>query len=296
MPTMERKPAMTVLAMDRESKGIIPASDSIRVLHTPDMREAESAQNVFVLSTDAQLNEVAGFVRAANRRHHLRAFLVREESDPTWIPQLLDEADVRTLRNTIFHSGNQVPKRILSAWASGAQNELIANATVREDRLLVLSCGLELLSLPFSDVKPLARMSPEERSQFEISPDGSYLHWHPSDVDLDLEGVRSVLDPSRREHADRQRLIHDQYFGRTIADLRQQAGQRQGDIKGLSERQVRRIEAGEGTSAAAIGHLARAHNMDVNAYLSRIAERMAQIKSEEAPTKRFQNGMKEMGR
>lgn len=280
MPVAEQKPAckiehkhdMTVLILDREARSVVPSSDSVRVLDNPDMGVAESAHNVFVLSTEGQLGLVSEFVRAANRRNQLRALLIREENDPRWITQILDRAAVRTLRNTHIYTGRQVPQRVLNAWAVGAQDELIANATVRGDDLLVLSCSMALLRVPFAELLVLSRLPLGERAEFDISPDGGYLHWPASDVDVDLEGLRTALDPVLKARADGQRLMHDQHFGEAIATVRHQAGLRQSDIGGLSARHLRRIEVGESASAQALGLLARAHKMDANEYMNALAD------------------------
>ena len=48
-------------------------------------------------------------------------------------------------------------------------------------------------------------------------------------------------------------------------------GLKQSQIKGLSERQVRRIEKGEGTTYEALRRLASAHRMDLESYLRELA-------------------------
>ena len=48
-------------------------------------------------------------------------------------------------------------------------------------------------------------------------------------------------------------------------------GLKQSEIRGLSERQVRRIEKGEGTTYAALRRLAAAHRMDLELYLRELA-------------------------
>jgi len=279
---VEQKHEMTVLVLDQEGESIVPSSHYVHVLDNPDMAVAESAHNVFVLSTESQLGRVSDFVRAANRRNQLRALLIREENDSRWIAQILDRAAVRTLRNTHIHSGRQVPQRVLNAWAVGAQDDLIANATVREGDLLVLSCSMQLLRFPFAKIPVLSRLPSDEQARFHISPDGSYIHWPASDVDVDLEGLRTALDPALKARADQQRLIHDQYFGRAIAVVRHKAGLRQSDISGLSERHLRRIEAGESTSADILELLARAHNMDANKYMNLLADVITEAKWESA--------------
>jgi hypothetical protein len=48
-------------------------------------------------------------------------------------------------------------------------------------------------------------------------------------------------------------------------------GLKQSQIEGLSERQVRRIEKGVGTTYEALGRLASAHRMDLESYLRELA-------------------------
>ena len=47
---------------------------------------------------------------------------------------------------------------------------------------------------------------------------------------------------------------------------------KQSDIKGLSERQVRRIEKGEGTTFESLRRLAAAHGLDLKKYLDEVAK------------------------
>jgi len=101
----------------------------------------------------------------------------------------------------------------------------------------------EALRIPFS-VKPLNAISPQQRAKFTIDQDGTSIHWPESDVELDLEGFRRLIDPVRTERAKQHELAHDVEFGRALAALRHSAGIRQTDIEGLSLRHVGRIEAG----------------------------------------------------
>ena len=59
--------------------------------------------------------------------------------------------------------------------------------------------------------------------------------------------------------------------GLAIAKLRLRMGMKQSQIEGLSERQVRRIEKGEGTTYEALRRLASAHRMDLESYLRELA-------------------------
>jgi transcriptional regulator with XRE-family HTH domain len=64
-----------------------------------------------------------------------------------------------------------------------------------------------------------------------------------------------------------------------IAKLRTAKGLKQSEITGLSERQVRRIEKGEGTTYESLRRLAAAHDMDTSDYLRKIAETLTDIDS-----------------
>jgi hypothetical protein len=45
----------------------------------------------------------------------------------------------------------------MNAWAMGAQEKLIADATVIGDRLLILSCAMEKLEVPFDTLRLFAK-------------------------------------------------------------------------------------------------------------------------------------------
>jgi len=92
------------------------------------------------------------------------------------------------------------------------------------------------------------------------------------DIHLDLDSVRSALDPDFRDQRAAQRVKHDVNFGKAIATLRQEQGLRQSDIAGLSERQLRRIERGARASVSALRSLAASHDLDLNDYLNAVAK------------------------
>lgn len=189
----------------------------------------------------------------------------------------MDNVDLsrRTSRNVVVHSGFALPGRILQAWSHGAQQELIANATVARDRLLVLSCALEPYEVSFAKIPALKSMPKPDRGNFQIDEDGSYLYWPQADVHLDLDAIRTAIDPAYREAALQKKLSHDRRYGAAIANLRREKGLKQSAIDGLSERQVRRIERGEGVTAKALQRLAAAHGVGLGEYLERVAEMLA---------------------
>ena len=267
---------MTVLLRNPSCSDWVRSSEWVTVVQRPDPEVAANARNVFVLALASELSEVAPFVRAANSRHHLRALFVQADLAERWIGQMLSRADLRTLRNLLVHQGPDLPRRVLGAWKMGAQDDLIADAVAVNDRLLVFSCALERIEIPFADVPALARLSKGDRGSFEVASDGSYLHWSGPDIHLDLEAFRIAVDPKVGERARVEQMRHNARFGRAVATMREGQGLRQSDIEGLSARQVRRIEAGEFfPRSGTLGRLARAHGMTLANYLDAVAKTQA---------------------
>jgi hypothetical protein len=277
--TSSRVP-VTVLMQDRDSDRAIPRSLSATVIRKPDMKVAESATNLFVFSAATRLSSVEEFVQAANRHHHLRALFVKEDVDPKWLPQMLNRANLRMLRNVIVHSGPEVPRRVMFAWQAGAQEKLIANAALSGDKLFVVNCALEQFEVSFNDIRALKDIPVEERGSFEIAEDGSYIAWKKSDVHIDMDAIRASIDKEFREQLEAKTLATDRKFGEAVSLLRKKAGLRQSDIKGLSERQVRRIENGERPRVASLKLLAEAHGMALNEYLKEVAQTIKQWDSQ----------------
>jgi hypothetical protein len=262
-----------------------PGGDRFDLVGWPEVQRASEegsglSKNVLVFAAASALPNLAPFLHSTNRRHHLSALLVRDD-EPEWIPQLLARANVRALRNMLVtrEGDTDVPRRVLLGWALGAPGEMIADARVMGggERLLVVSCAMNQTECAFDDIPALAQVPGEERPDFEVASDGSYLHWPASGVDLDLEALRYYTDAEpRRRRADRERLARSEQFGAAVATVRGRHGLRQTDVEGLSARQVRRIEKGESeASASALEKLAEAHGLRANDYLEEVAEELS---------------------
>jgi len=272
---------MTVVDCDREAReverilwpaGKSPTVKVIDLKGSVSKTAAIKAKSLFVLCSTSHLPFVADVIRKSNDRHRLRALFLREDTDPMLLPQMLDRANLRTLRNMLVHTEWVLPRRVLGAWEAGAQKRLIANATVVNDRLLVLNCVLERFELSFDDVAALGRIPKTDRSGFEISEDGSYLHWPREDVHLNMDAIRYITDSDWRQREDTRRVTADENFGAAVARLRKELDLRQRDITRLSARQVSRIENGARPSYESLNALAIAHRMTVNQYLEAIAQ------------------------
>ena len=264
-----------VLVQDPSCGAGLRSSRALKVLRRPDMAVAKGAVNIIVIVAASKLPKVGEFVREANRRHHLKALLVHADLDERWIGQLLDRAQVRTLRNLLVHRGDEQPRRILGAWRMGAQGKLIADAVALPERLLVVSCALERLEVPYSRVSSLDQMPAQERAEFEIDPDGSYLYWPKADVHLDLDSLRFAIDEGAKERARLDAIRRNERIGAAIGALRRSDGISAGEIDGISDRQMRRIERGHSVPrSATLEKLAGAHEMVLNDYLDSLASTM----------------------
>lgn len=176
----------------------------------------------------------------------------------------------------IFDSKLAELKRILLAWQTGTWERLIAKATLIEASLLVTDCALQTWEIPFQQLPILAKLSPENRAEFKIDEDGSYLYWPSGDIHLDMEALRAIVDPEWQTHLQVERAIYDQKFGEAVAAVRKAHHLKQTDIPGISSRQIRRIEKGDRPKLETLRKLSQAHGLTVNEYMEEIAAHVSQ--------------------
>jgi hypothetical protein len=181
------------------------------------------------------------------------------------------------IRNVSFQLDTDISERILHAWEMGAEQDLIAHATVSEQNLCVLACDLNVLNIPFSADRFLRSIPESERPNFELDSDGSFLYWESKDIHLDLESLKVAIDPDLRAKFNAEKVLYDQRFGQAIAIVRKKFQLKQTDIEGISARQIGRIEKGARPKLETLKVLARGHGLEINDYLEQVAEAMAVI-------------------
>jgi len=264
---------ISVLNHDPACTGWLRSSRTIDVFKRATPEAAADKRKVIVLVAASQLGEVAEFVRAASKRHRLQALLVHEDVDSRWLGQLLDRAELRTLRNLLVHRGGGQPQRILSAWRIGAQDDLIADAVTMNDGLMVLSCAMERIEVPWAALQTVSKVPTDEWGEFRVAEDGSYIHWPEPDVHMDLGGLERLVDPAAQEAAKVARVRSQQGFGAAVATLRKAAGLTQAAIEGVTARQIRRIESGEVfPRVSTLAKLAKAQGQSTAEYLDALAK------------------------
>jgi hypothetical protein len=85
-----------------------------------------------------------------------------------------------------------------------------------------------------------------------------------------------AVDPAELHRAQQRSADFNRRYGAAIRKVREAAGIRQAHVDGITDRQLRRIEQGEcRATAGALRDLAKAHGVDVNAYMERVAKAMS---------------------
>jgi hypothetical protein len=223
----------------------------------------------------------------AGRAHPLPWVVIEGESAPpprSEALQALVQLTAQLGRAPYVTSALPVVRRMILAHKSNAERQLIASASISGDKLVVWTCEPQRLEVPVEAIPSIARMDPSSQSKFIVSESGSRIHWPDDDVDLTAESIRAFADPQVRREQQAARRAEAALYAKAIRSLREQHGLRQSDIPGLTDRQVRRLEEGDTMPrVATLQKLARAHGMDVDAYVAALAALSVTTKPAKTP-------------
>jgi transcriptional regulator with XRE-family HTH domain len=277
---MNYTPEITVFVHSREKESALSLkpNKSLRVLNRFLPDKILEAKNLFVITSVTELSEVANLVKKAENQQHLRGLFVRLNLDVSFVSQIFDDAKIHLTRNMIMHSSSDIPKRVIEAWLAGAQEQLIANASVVINDLFVHDCALNSWKIPFDIIPALKQIPVEERGNFELDEDGSYIYWPSADIHLDMEALRSAVDKEWQEKLKIEKVRYERQFGEAIVIVRKAHKLKQIDISGVSERHIRRIEKGEIPKVDTLKKIAQAHGMNLNEYLEEVAQTISNLK------------------
>ena len=199
-------------------------------------------------------DQIVQWARRAKIRSENRLHVVKVEG--------LENPNVSHLlgRVCIALTGDEKRGSIIDAYAVG-------------DALLVRGPKHRILHVPMKALPSLRDKPRAVQRKFEIDPDGSFLHWPDLDVHLGWNQLLQAVDPEEFRKVQQRSTEFNQRYGGAIRKLREQAGIPQSKIPGLTERQIRRIEQGESrATSGALAALAKAHGLDTNAYLDKLAK------------------------
>ncbi len=188
------------------------------------------------------------------------------------ILQIYDDAKShKTFFSYEYQQDTEVVDRIKQAWEWESEDELIATAKVFDNMLIVMGCDFNFWQVPFEAIPCLNQLPLSERNNFEIDPDGSYLHWQWNDVHVDLEDIKAAVDPEFKSQLYLEKLKYDRSLGKAISQVRKAHNLNQNEIEGLSDRHLRRIEnEGYQVTIDVLKKLAVAHNMNLEDYLAEV--------------------------
>jgi len=201
-------------------------------------------------------DQVAQWMRTTNIRSETRLHVVKvEDLEAPQVSQLLG--------------------RVCFALGRDGTHGHIIDAYPAGDSFFVRGPKHRMLHVPVSSVPALRGKPRSVLRNFEIDPDGSFIYWPDLDVHLGWNQFLQAVDPEELRKARQRSKDFNKRYGAAIRKLREEAGLSQSKIEGLTERQLRRIEQGECRATnKAITALAKAHALEVNAYMERLAKAM----------------------
>ncbi|OWK39150.1 DUF2442 domain-containing protein [Fimbriiglobus ruber] len=170
---------------------------------------------------------------------------------------------------------SQLLGRICSALGGDGDRGSIIDAYFTGGSLTVRGPGHRMLHVPADSVPALKGHPPQVLRNFEIDPDGSFLYWPALDVHLGWNQFLQAVDPAEFRSAQQRSSGFNKRYGAAIRKIREDAGVAQSKVVGLTDRKLRRIEHGEcRATTTALAALARAHGLNANEYLEKLAKAM----------------------
>lgn len=175
----------------------------------------------------------------------------------------------------------EVIKRVLLSFARDQAWEAILDAYVLGDRLVVVLGDFRVAEFPVERIPGLGARPGPNLADFEIDSSGSFLHWPSLDLHLGASQLLQAVDPMHLADVEIRRYATSK-ISTALLTIREEAGLRQTDIEGLSERQVRRLEKEESRfTAEAAGSYASALRCSLDEFLGRLSRQVTELRDPE---------------
>lgn len=166
--------------------------------------------------------------------------------------------------------------RLLSGITNRKGPNPIVDAWIEDEQLVLLTPSFERLAVPIEKLAKVIGTDKDEIESFEIDEDGRYLYWPHADAHYGWEQFRQLVDPTAALAAKQRSVAFNKKYGIAIRSLREDSGLKQSDIKGVTERHLRRVEHGEqAASTATLQCLADASGLSLDEYLMELASRLS---------------------
>jgi len=166
-------------------------------------------------------------------------------------------------------------ERLVSGLEADDKQQRILDARIGNGILHVVSPSFNRMDVPVSEIPVLRNAGVSKLNDFEIDEDGAFLYWPDLDVHLGWTQLQEIINPQAALKARQKNEDFKKRYGKAVQKVREAAGLKATDISGLSDKQLRRIENGESRlTSNATEALAKAHNLDPNEYLKKLAEKL----------------------
>ena len=163
-------------------------------------------------------------------------------------------------------------QRLTSAFKLSDSSDCILDAKIEGEVLHVVSPNFDRLEVPIAAIPELRNADHAKVQAFEIDEDGSFIYWPDLDLHLGWSQLQQIVDPQAARKALQKSQQFNVRYGKAVQNFREAAKLKSGNIAGLSEKQLGRIEKGEcRLTSNAIEALSRAHGLTANDYLQKLA-------------------------
>src|SRR5579872_7490464 len=163
-------------------------------------------------------------------------------------------------------------ERFVATFESNEGQDRIFDARIERGTLRVVSPNFVRLEIPVSKIPQFKNAKPAQIESFEIDEDGSFIYWPDLDVHLGWNQFQQLINPEAALKASQKNEEFNRRYGKAVQRFREAAGLKRRDISGLSEKQLGRIEKGARLTTNAIEALAKAHKIDRNEFMRRLAQ------------------------
>jgi hypothetical protein len=167
-------------------------------------------------------------------------------------------------------------KRLASAFQADDKSGRILDAKIEDGVLHVVSPQFDRLDVPIAKIPNLKNAGLSQIQKFGIDEDGSFIHWPGPDLHLGWDQLQQLVNPVAAFKASQKSQEFNRRYGNAVQKLREEAGLKRGNIPGISEKQLRRIESGEcRLTSNGVEALSRAHKLGPDEYMKKLAERLS---------------------
>ncbi len=187
------------------------------------------------------------------------------------------ERRIHLIESDVEDERAYVERLLLGLDCTSDENHIL-DAWWEEETFVVVSPGTKgfsKLRVPLDTLRPLKGCTNVELQNFEIDVDGLFVYWPDLDVHLGWEQFALAIDSEALLKARQHSHEFNKAYGLGIRQLRESRDLHQGDIKGLTARQVGRIERGQCRAThAALTKLAKTHKLPLNDYLDELSKQL----------------------